>query len=95
MTGKPVLITTAHRGVFYGRLAEGQDENERTLKLDRCRNVIYWQADDQALGFLGLAAKGPGADCRIGAEAPRVRIHDVTSVADCTARAAEAFESWQ
>ena len=88
---KAVLVTTAHRGVFYGRLAEGQDENDRTLVLEDCRNVIYWQGP---AGFLGLAADGPAEGSRIGAAAPRVRLHDITSLTDCTEAAAARFESW-
>ena len=88
---KAVLVTTAHRGVFYGRLAAGQDENDRTLVLEDCRNVIYWQGP---AGFLGLAAEGPAEGSRIGAAAPRVRLHDITSLTDCTEAAAARFESW-
>jgi len=88
---KPVLVTTAHRGVFYGRLAPGQDENDRTLVLEGCRNVIYWSG---TAGFLGLAARGPEDGSTIGATAERVHLHDITSVTDCSAEAADRFESW-
>jgi len=91
MIDKPVLITTSHRGVFYGRLSDDQDENSRTLVLVNCRNVIYWAGSN---GFLGLAADGPEHESRIGSTAPRVRIHDITSVSDCSQAAADKFEAW-
>ncbi|TPV94879.1 MAG: hypothetical protein B7733_13160 [Myxococcales bacterium FL481] len=89
--GNPVLVTTVHRGVFFGRLSEDQDENNKTLVLTGCRNVIYWAG---SRGFLGLAERGPDDGSRIGAMAPRVRLHDITSVSECTPEAAKKFEEW-
>lgn len=88
---KPVLVTTQHRGVFYGHLPAEADETARTLVLYRCRNAIYWSGKR---GFLGLASDGPEPDSRIGAVAPRVLLHDVTSVSECTAKAGEKWDSW-
>ena len=88
---KPVLVTTQHRGVFFGNLSEDQDENARTLVLTGCRNAIYWAG---SRGFLGLASHGPDDGSRIGSAAPRVRLHDVTSVAVCTDQAATKWEGW-
>lgn len=88
---KPVLVTTQHRGVFYGYLLAEADETARTLVLYRCRNAIYWSGSK---GFLGLASDGPEKESRIGSVAPRVMLHDVTSVSDCTAKAAEAWDNW-
>ncbi len=88
---KPVIITTAHRGVFFGDLSDDQNENDKTLVLKNCRNVIYWSG---RRGFLGLAAHGPEDGSKIGSSAPHVRLHDVTSVSQCTDQAAEAFREW-
>jgi hypothetical protein len=88
---KPVIVTTAHRGVFYGRLSEDQDENAKTLVLTSCRNAIYWAGSK---GFLGLASDGPDDGSTIGSTAPCVRLHDVTSVSECTDKAADKWESW-
>lgn len=93
--GKAVLVTTQHRGVFFGRLENGQDENARSLVLIGCRNAIYWSKQTGNLGFLGLAAEGPGEGSTVGATAPRVLLHDVTSVTDCTEAATKKWESWQ
>ena len=88
---KPVLVTTAHRGVFYGYIREDQTA-EKTLALEKCRCAIYWSGTK---GFLGLAAHGPEANSTIGAIAPKVLLHDVTSVSECTPEAAEIWDNWK
>ncbi len=91
--GTPVLVTTQHKGVFFGRLADYETEREnRTLTLSGCRNVIYWSG---SRGFLGLASHGPESGSRIGAVAPTVLLHDVTSVTVCTPAAVEVFDQWK
>ena len=90
---KPVIVTTKHRGVFFGHLNSDQNETNNSLVLTDCRNVIHWSADTK--GFLGLASDGPGSGSKIGATAPRVLIHDITSLADCTEKASKAFGEWQ
>lgn len=89
---RPVVVTTAHRGVFFGFLSADQDESARSLILTDCRNVIYWSG---TRGFLGLSSHGPEEGSRIGSTAPRVLLHDVTSVADCTDEAAERWRSFE
>lgn len=84
----PVLVTTQHRGVFFGH-ADSAKLADRTLTLERCRCCISWSAN--VGGFLGLAATGPNRDCKIGTEAPEVLLHDVTSVTKCSGEAAEAW----
>ncbi len=86
-----VLVTTQHRGVFFGRLEEGQDLNARSLVLLECRNAIYWSG---SRGFLGLASHGPESGSRIGTAAPRVLLHDVTSVTTCSEEAAKKWRNW-
>lgn len=88
----PVLVTTAHRGVFFGHLDAEEDETERSLVLTDCRNAIYWAGKR---GFLGLASHGPDEGSRIGTAAPRVLLHDVTSVTHCSAEAAAKWENWK
>lgn len=89
---KAVLVTTNFRGVFFGWLdTDEQPETDRTLVLHECRNAIYWTG---AQGFLGLAAAGPEPQSRIGSVAPRVLLHEVTSVTDCTPAATEKWTQW-
>ena len=87
----PVLVTTEHRGVFFGHLSDDQDRNNKaSLTLTDVRCAIYWSGIG---GFLSLAAVGPTSECRIGTQAPRVTLHDITSVSDCTEKAAKAWRS--
>jgi hypothetical protein len=90
---RAVLVTTAHRGVFFGYLV-GEPSKERLMLL-RARNVIYWTTDTR--GFLGLAASGPGAGCRVSRAVPELTVWDVTSVVTCTPEAIERMElgPWQ
>jgi len=88
---RPVLVTTEHRGVFFGDLDNDTDETARSLVLTNCRNAIYWAG---SRGFLGLASHGPDEGSRIGSEAPRVLLHDVTSVTECTDTAADKWRGW-
>ena len=82
-----VLVTTQHRGVFAGWAT---DTTGGTIKLRAARNCLYWSRDVK--GFMGLAATGPTADCRIGPAAD-IEVRDITLVAQCTSEATEAWES--
>jgi hypothetical protein len=84
---RKVLVTTAHRGIFFGELIEA---NGTTLSLANCRNCLYWEK--AVRGFLGLAVTGPLEGCRVGPAAERTQLFDVTSVSDCSA---EAIERWE
>lgn len=81
-----VLVTTAHRGVFAGYAT---DTSGDTIKLRQGRNCIYWSRDCK--GFLGLAAAGPAASCRIGPAAD-IELRNITSVSEVTDAAREAWE---
>lgn len=78
---RAVLVTTDRRGVFFGFL-EAQEADKVTLT--RCRCAIYWNTKG---GFLELAKIGPNAGSKIGAEADRVELYGVTSIADASAEA--------
>ncbi len=82
-----VLVTTAHRGVFFGYT---DDASGDVIHLQRARNCVYWAASVK--GFLGLAAHGPNAECRIGPAAD-IELRNITCVARCTSEAVEAWES--
>jgi hypothetical protein len=88
--GKPaeraVLVTTAHRGVFFGFAADTDGE---TIKLRAARCCVFWSRDVK--GFLGLAANGPTASCRIGPPAD-ITLRNITSVAEVTPAAVAAWE---
>lgn len=86
-----ILVTTKHRGVFFGYVPADADLNARSMTLCSCRNAIKWVG---AKGFLSLASDGPIEGCRIGATAPSVLLHDITSVSLCSPEAAKAWEAW-
>ncbi len=84
---RAVLVTTAHRGVFFGYATETRGT---TIELKRARNCIYWTASIR--GFMGLAAFGPDKSCRIGPAAD-IELRDITSVAEVTPEAVTKWES--
>ena len=83
---RAVLVTTAHKGVFFGY---AKDTKGAVIKLRAARNCIYWPTDQK--GFLGLASVGPISGARIGPAAD-LELRDITSVAVCTPAAVEAWE---
>lgn len=83
---RAVLVTTAHRGVFFGYATKADGE---TIALTNARNCVYWSADVK--GFLGLAASGPSASCKIGPRADIV-LRNITAVADVTPEATAKWE---
>lgn len=86
----PVLVTTEHRGVFFGYLGS-RKASKKEVTLEQCRNCGYWSTAMN--GFLGLATKGPDDDCRVGPPADKVRIFDITSVTEVSPEAVEKWES--
>jgi hypothetical protein len=83
---RAVLVTTAHRGVFFGYAT---DTSGDIIQLRAARNCIYWPAENK--GFLGLASKGPLKGSRIGPAAD-LELRKITAVAACTPEAIEAWE---
>lgn len=83
---RPVVVTTSHRGVFFGYASDIDGEQ---IALKRARLCVYWSADLK--GFMGLAAQGPSSSCRIGPEADIV-LRNITAVLSVTP---EAEQKWQ
>lgn len=84
----PVLVTTEHRGVFFGYLV-GEPSKEK-VKLTRARNCVSWSQKE--LGVFGLASMGPSRQCRVGAAVPELTLYDITSVATVTPEAVTRWE---
>lgn len=82
---RAVLVTTAHKGVFFGYAAR---TDGATIKLRQARNCIYWTTAEK--GFLGLASAGPGDGCRIGPAAD-IELRDITCVAEVSKTAEDAW----
>lgn len=83
---RAVLVTTAHRGVFFGYATATEGA---TIKLRAARNCIYWPSDNK--GFLGLASDGPKNGAKIGPAAD-IELRDITCVAEVTDEAAKRWE---
>lgn len=90
---RPVLVTTAHRGVFYGFTTEPSDSiiERKIVALRAARCVGYWPVENK--GFLGLASMGPKKGARVGPPAD-ITINDVTCVAECAADTADLWEAY-
>lgn len=83
---RAVIVTTAHRGVFFGYAKATGGE---TIELKRARLCVYWSADCK--GFMGLAANGPTDSCRIGPPAD-IELRNITAVLEVSADAVAAWE---
>ena len=84
---QPLIVTTAHRGVFFGY---GQPSDAATITLTNARMCVYWTANLH--GVFGLATRGPGSGCKIGPAVEKITLRDVTSVLECSAPAATEWE---
>lgn len=87
-TGRPVLVTTEFRGVFFGYAT---DTSGDTITLTNARNCIYWPSDNG--GFGGLASEGPASGARIGARINKIELRKVTAVAECAPASVTAWEA--
>ena len=83
---RPVLVTTAHRGVFFGYATETDGE---TINLRAGRLCVHWSADLR--GFMGLASHGPSNTCKIGPAAD-ITLRNITAVVEVSPDAVERWE---
>lgn len=86
-TQRPVVVTTAHRGVFFGYATDTAGEQ---IALTQARLCLYWSEDVK--GFMGLASSGPSKSCRVGPAAD-ITLRNVTAVLEATPEAVKAWES--
>lgn len=84
---RAVMVTTTHRGVFFGYATETDGE---IVKLKRARLCIYWSSDVK--GFMGLASNGPSKSCKIGPPAD-IDLRSITAVVSVTPDAVAKWES--
>lgn len=84
-----VVVTTKHRGVFYGYL-KNDKKLPAEITLTGARNCIYW--DSSIGGFMGLVSIGPNKSCRIGERVPEITLYEITSVSPATDEAAKAWD---
>lgn len=84
---RAVIVTTAHKGIFFGWAKETDGQ---TIKLRAARLCVYWTSDLR--GFMGLAANGPSNSCRVGPPAD-IELRDITAVVEVTPLAVQKWES--
>lgn len=84
---RAVVVTTEHRGVFFGYATK---TDGAIIKLRRARNCIYWPVKNK--GFVGLAVTGPVNGARVG-PAANIELRAITVVVECTEDAVKAWES--
>jgi hypothetical protein len=84
---RAVLVTTEHRGVFFGYAI---DTSGDIIALRAARNCIYWPSSNK--GFLGLANEGPHKGAKVGPPAD-LELRKITAVAACTPQAVKAWEA--
>lgn len=88
---RAVLVTTEHRGVFFGYAT---DTDSDVIKLRDARMCIYWSS--KTGGVMGLASDGPkdavanGSGSRIGAAA-NAELRKITAVFPVTDEAAAVW----
>jgi hypothetical protein len=86
--GRPVIVCTDKRGVFFGF---AKDTTGDPIRLDRPRMVVYWSRDVK--GILGLAATGPTTGCKVTAAPPSIELRGITAVIECADAAIAAWEA--
>ena len=88
---KPVLVTTEHRGVFFGYVEEYPNLDESTtISLKDARMAIYWGTDK---GVMQLANEGVQKDSRISSIADIPALAKVTAVFSVSKRAEETWKA--
>lgn len=86
---KSILVTTQHRGVFYGEVPDDQDMTATTMALKEARCAIRWATED---GVAELASEGPNKNSKVGATADLEALHDITAVWAVTDKAREQWK---
>jgi hypothetical protein len=82
----PLLVTTVHKGVFFGY---GVPTHEKTIRIEKAQMCVHWSADVKSV--TGLAANGPTKGCRIGPAVPALYLQDVTAVMEVSEEAAKKW----
>lgn len=86
---KNILITTAHRGVWFAQVPQDKDLTPTTLTdLKNCRMAIYWGTTK---GLHQLCETGPTESSKISAMADILVLNQVTAVFSVTDQAAAVW----
>jgi hypothetical protein len=88
--GTPVVVTTEHRGVFFG-FAQSLTVGATTIELADGQMCVYWSTSIK--GVLGLAATGPDKNCKVTPIVPKLQLTKVTAVMEATPQAVKAWQT--
>jgi len=97
MNKQAILVTTDHKGIFFGYVdsmdaalmeREETDGDAVTIKDARC--CVYWP--EECHGFLGLARKGPLPGAKVSPAVDELIVYSVTSLSPVGGEAAERWE---
>jgi len=83
-----VLVTTEHRGVFFGWADTTTIPDDRNITLTDCRMAIRFGTTD---GVLELAESGPTPQSKLSGTAPEASLGGVTMIAAVTDAAVAAW----
>ena len=86
---KLILVTTSHRGVFFGYVSDSTDLKQTMLSLMGARMAIRWGTTG---GVAELAATGPTAKSKLGSKCDIEALHGITGVWSVTPVARKALE---
>ena len=89
-TDKALVVTTEHRGVFFG-YGNPALATDKTITINQARMCVHWS--ESIKGVLGLAATGPDSNCRITPSVPSISLAGVTSIMKCSEAATKAWEA--
>jgi len=89
-TKKAAIVTTDHRGVFFGYLPTDYTPGQPDIILTKVKVAIRWGTTK---GLGQLAATGPTSTSRIGAEVPSWELRGVESVLTLTQEAEAAWKN--
>lgn len=86
---KSVIVTTEHRGVFFGKIGEASpSQTEATL--EEAVMVIRFGTTE---GLSQLAATGPTKNTKLSAPVPKWHLRKITSIIECSSAAVDKFAS--
>jgi len=86
-----VVVTTEHKGVFFGYIPSTQSTGTKTVSLKSARMCVYWSPAMK--GVFGLASIGPDSGCKISPMCPRLALQGVTAIMECTDAAVANWEA--
>ncbi len=90
-TKRPVVVTTEHKGVFFGYCTKAtEDTLARTITLTDAQMCLYWSSEVKSV--MGLASVGPSNTSRVSSPVPKITLTDTTSVMDATDKAVTAWQ---